>query len=71
VAARKAELLIKAGAVVHVIAPALGQEMRRFHQAAQASDAKGVGPIGKALRAGTNCGACIPELTEILARALG
>jgi len=35
VAARKAELLIKAGAVVHVIAPALGQEMRRFHQAGQ------------------------------------
>ncbi len=27
--------------------------------------------IGKALRAGTNCGSCIPELTEILAKELG
>jgi assimilatory nitrate reductase catalytic subunit len=36
--------------------------------ALSSGEATSVGDIGQALRAGTNCGSCLPELRRIVAR---
>ncbi len=54
-----------------IICTCFGVGLNTIVEAIHEQKLTSVEEIGKALRAGTNCGSCIPELTEILAREIG
>jgi assimilatory nitrate reductase catalytic subunit len=50
----------------HVVCACFGVGEKQIVQAIEAQGCNSVEAIGKLLRAGTNCGSCIPELQELL-----
>ena len=63
---RSAEGLASAGPIV---CACFGVGLATIRDALQSGTAASVEGIGKALRAGTNCGSCLPELKRIVADA--
>ena len=63
---RSADGLARAGPVV---CACFGVDLATIRDAMQSGAARSVEAIGRALRAGTNCGSCLPELKRIVADA--
>ena len=63
---RSADGLASAGPIV---CACFGVGLATIRDAIQSGTAGSVEDIGKALRAGTNCGSCLPELKRIVADA--
>jgi assimilatory nitrate reductase catalytic subunit len=66
-AGRSAEGLPDAGPIV---CSCFGVGLNVIHGALRSGAAANVEEIGKALRAGTNCGSCLPELKRIVQRSI-
>ena len=49
-----------------VICACFGVGLAAIREAIESKSATNVDAIGKALRAGTNCGSCLPELNRIV-----
>jgi assimilatory nitrate reductase catalytic subunit len=66
----RASILAGSSAAANAAGPTIcacfGVGLHTLHEAIACGRATSVGEIGRALRAGTNCGSCIPELKAIL-----
>jgi assimilatory nitrate reductase catalytic subunit len=54
-----------------VICACFGVGLNVIREAIASGQAANVEDIGKALRAGTNCGSCLPELKKIVSQKIG
>jgi assimilatory nitrate reductase catalytic subunit len=51
-----------------IVCSCFGVGQNTLNEAIQSGHVKSVDEIGKKLKAGTNCGSCVPELKQLLAR---
>jgi assimilatory nitrate reductase catalytic subunit len=66
-AGRRADAVAEAGPL---ICACFGVRLAAIRDAMAASNATSVADIGRTLRAGTNCGSCLPELRDIVERVV-